>query len=100
MYCICKGEKRGNVFLKNLNVHIQNGMVTTEHHDLKKFFCVFDICSEEKENILSLHFICSCHLDMGIVKVKKGHIQVGLVCSSLHLGTWIFKIRFHNWNAF
>jgi len=65
MYCLYKGENKGNVFHTNLNVHIKNCMVTTEHHDLKKIFCVCDICSEEKENILSLHFICSCHLDLG-----------------------------------
>jgi len=27
--------------------------------------CVCGICSEEKDNTLSLHFICSCHLDLG-----------------------------------
>jgi len=102
MYCLCKGENRGNIFLKNINVRIQNCMVTTEHHALKKFLyvCVCDICSEEKENILPLHFICSCHLDLGIVKVKKGHTEVGLVFKSFHLGTLILKVHFHNWNAF
>jgi len=77
--------KRGNMFIKNLNVHIQNCMVSTEHQDLKKLFffcacvCVRAICSEEKEKILCLHFICSCHLCLGIVKVKKGLTKVSLV---------------------
>lgn len=97
IYFLCKCENRGNIFLRNLDVHVQNCMVT-QQNTMIEFFCVYHMPKVFTRKT-SLHFICSCHLDLGILKVKKGHTEVSLVCSSFHLGTYIFKVYFHNWNA-